>query len=647
MKRTYFEGTDSKLITSEKKEEREKLRKEKFPEEKLAELLEEKMLKKDILVSEALRCGYDVIFLGLLVISQSDLQDIYINYKNSKQNENFSDEDVLFSFLEKIQQPEKVEKELEVVDVPETLVAPITSPKEELQTVVEPAQASETPNLEPIATPEIILLTQQVENESKTKRKNWWEVKRKTEVMAIEDLDGSMKKFEKHVAELGVAKKDASGHWQWTGGNKKLVFLGDILGDRGMDGIKITNTVFDLADQAEKMGGQVDFLCGNHEMLFISFLCQYWGANFKIDSKMADRLTDQYVGAWELTQFDFDSKSELSKVEPLIKSGLEIGIVAKKFKKSEEELWPKLYNKMPEILVNMRTNPEGIKILENICKIKVAVVHDDTLLCHTDPTRKMINDLLKEQNLSERVLEINKIFQENLSKAIFNGESFDSEFMKMSNIYLHADNREYFVEKQSIEKCYNNLVNSIIGNLYKKSMLDPRSPLLKEFIEEQVNKGLNWNIKDFDLCVALNKINIDEEILKQNIKDWEKENDIKGDYFNEIYDLFEAIKNKKSDQFYKIEELLLKKITSLNPVNENINKVRNSGINAIIHGHSPRTSRTDNIYYNENDLIIVSPHAYLDKGNSAEKGISTVQKNGRIDLIGKSFRNQKSVSKKA
>ncbi|PIQ80320.1 MAG: hypothetical protein COV79_01045 [Parcubacteria group bacterium CG11_big_fil_rev_8_21_14_0_20_41_14] len=485
-----------------------------------------------------------------------------------------------------------------------------------------PAAASSAP-AGPEATPA-------AEIAPKPEQKDWWEVKRETEVMAVEDLGGDMRLFEKHVATLGVAEKDASGQWQWTGGDKKLVFLGDILGDRDMDGLEITAIIGDLAGQAEKEGGQVVVLYGNHDFEFIKF--------FRGDGKdgwakrNASHFTRQSIGIWELTQFDPDPDSELKKIEPQIKSGPNRGSTTEEFKQREEELWDGLYQRMPQILAYMRTDPKGKKILEAICRIKVATIYDDTLYCHTDPTQRMITDLTRGGDINQRVKEINKIFQENLRDVLFRGEKLDNDFEKIEEVYASADNREYFTEQDLFESFTYDLVN-----------------LARAKISERMEKE--------SAAGHTGSVDIASEI-EDAIVGWEKEHEIHGTnaYVDEIgetahlyYEYYRAEKSKRDEsiirKMHKSIATLAEKVKSSNPdldlVKNTVQKVRNSGINAIIHGHSPHTKPR---YYDENDFVIVSPHTRFDDSfylfSPAKKGTSIIRKNGKIDLIGKEFREQ-------
>jgi hypothetical protein len=580
-------------------------------EKELRGLLENNILSKEKIVEVAGKLNIKVVVLCYRILSEAKKRNDFINYvkqlKKSKiQNESDMKESI-FSFLEKIQQkPEKIKPKKEevppvvepvVIAPPETILeepqkpAKIISQETKSPEIIIPK--SPEPNLSgevETKTPENLPIEEETEVEKETtkspKKIDWWEVKRETEVMAIEDLDGSMETFEKHVKELGVAKKDVSGHWLWTGDNKKLVFLGDILGDRGMDGIKITSIIGDLAEQAKKKNGQVDFLCGNHDITFIKFLCK----DFDDDSirKKAEIISSQYAGVMELAKFDPDLNSELKKIGPLLN----------KSEKQKENLLLELNKKIPEIVVNMKNTKEGKTILENMCQIRVAVVHDDTLFCHTDPTTAMVADLTKDGNIAQRVFEINKIFQENLRKVLFKGEKLGDDFKEIEKIYLYTDNRKNFTEQDPI-------IN-LAENLYERLDLE-----------------------------------MDKLLIEKNIAEWKKENKIKGDYFPDTQKILSEHKNGNKEKAFKLQARLAEKIRKLNPSEDYIKKVRDSGINAIIHGHSPVQER----YYDKNDFIIVSPHSLFPAdGSNKESGVSTIKTNGRVNLFGKSFREKKLTS---
>jgi len=246
-----------------------------------------------------------------------------------------------------------------------------------------------------------------------------------------------------------------------------------------MDGMEIISIIGDLAKQAETKDGQVDFLCGNHDAEFIYFLCD--ALNDDYVGRAADLFTSQHSGIWELTQFDPDPNSELIQIDPS----------SDEFKENEKELWSKLYKKIPEILINMRNIPEGRMFLEKICQTKVAIVHDDTLFCHTDPTTRMITDLASGGNIIQRVSEINKVFQENLRGILFHDKKPSSDFGELREIYLNTGNRKYFVEQESFGDLVENLLAKLAEYLYKNKKIKFISDKEKYFDENGFG-GHEW-----------------------------------------------------------------------------------------------------------------------------------------------------------
>jgi hypothetical protein len=84
-------------------------------------------------------------------------------------------------------------------------------------------------------------------------------------VYVIGDIHGQ---YDKLVALLkGVPLIDAS--LRWTGGAAHLWFLGDFV-DRGPDGIGAIELVMSLQNQAAQVGGMVNALIGNHDLMLLS-----------------------------------------------------------------------------------------------------------------------------------------------------------------------------------------------------------------------------------------------------------------------------------------------------------------------------------------------------------------------------------------
>jgi hypothetical protein len=81
-------------------------------------------------------------------------------------------------------------------------------------------------------------------------------------VVAIGDVHGAYDKFLAILREAGII----DGRRRWTGGRSILVQTGDIM-DRGPDTREVMDLLRKLEGEAERAGGQVHALLGNHEVM--------------------------------------------------------------------------------------------------------------------------------------------------------------------------------------------------------------------------------------------------------------------------------------------------------------------------------------------------------------------------------------------
>ena len=122
----------------------------------------------------------------------------------------------------------------------------------------------------------------------------WTDVER---VIAIGDIHGDYKALTEVLRSAGVI--DGKGHW--TGGTTHIVQAGDIL-DRGSESRKVMDLLMSLEKEAEKAGGRVHSLIGNHEAMNIYGDLRYVSpadfASFRtVDSgQLRDRFWNQYTG---------------------------------------------------------------------------------------------------------------------------------------------------------------------------------------------------------------------------------------------------------------------------------------------------------------------------------------------------------------
>jgi hypothetical protein len=78
----------------------------------------------------------------------------------------------------------------------------------------------------------------------------------------IGDVHGHRAELVDALCAAGLVDEDAT----WCGGTARVMFLGDFF-DRGPDGVSVVELVMDLGEQAERAGGSVRALLGNHEIL--------------------------------------------------------------------------------------------------------------------------------------------------------------------------------------------------------------------------------------------------------------------------------------------------------------------------------------------------------------------------------------------
>lgn len=86
------------------------------------------------------------------------------------------------------------------------------------------------------------------------------------------DSNGSYTSFIEHLQSRDLIQVDEKGELLWVGENTRVTFLGDILGDRAPEGEQIYVQLMKLKEQAEKKGGSVSWLAGNHDNMYNSML---------------------------------------------------------------------------------------------------------------------------------------------------------------------------------------------------------------------------------------------------------------------------------------------------------------------------------------------------------------------------------------
>ena len=81
-------------------------------------------------------------------------------------------------------------------------------------------------------------------------------------IIAISDIEGCFKEFKDFL----IANKVMDKHYKWTFGKGHLVTVGDFF-DRGLQVTQTLWLIYSLEEQAEKAGGKVHFILGNHDLM--------------------------------------------------------------------------------------------------------------------------------------------------------------------------------------------------------------------------------------------------------------------------------------------------------------------------------------------------------------------------------------------
>jgi len=113
-------------------------------------------------------------------------------------------------------------------------------------------------------------------------------------IVAVGDLHGDYDQYLQVLRDNDLVDK----RLRWQGGNTHFVQMGDVT-DRGPDSLKIIQHLMNLEKQAEKAGGRVHVLIGNHEVMNIQTDLRYVhpGEYQALVSNKSKRRQKQYIDA--------------------------------------------------------------------------------------------------------------------------------------------------------------------------------------------------------------------------------------------------------------------------------------------------------------------------------------------------------------
>ncbi|MEJ2383088.1 MAG: metallophosphoesterase [Xanthomonadales bacterium] len=182
-------------------------------------------------------------------------------------------------------------------------------------------------------------------------------------IVAIGDIHGD---YDRYMATLEAAGLvDSKG--RWSGGTTHLVQLGDIP-DRGPDTLRIIEHIDKLARQAERKGGRVHGLIGNHEVMNVTGDLRYVdpGEYEAFVTRKSQALQDRHFKAYlaNLEQSDPEAFENLPK----------------DFRAQFNERYPLGWIEHQQAW-NPAWNPEA-EYFEWVMERKVAVQVNDTIFLH-------------------------------------------------------------------------------------------------------------------------------------------------------------------------------------------------------------------------------------------------------------------------
>jgi hypothetical protein len=308
-------------------------------------------------------------------------------------------------------------------------------------------------------------------SQKKAEGASWERIERASEQEAIGDLNGSYKSFVAHLQARGLIEVRGEAI-EWKGGNKRVVFVGDILGDRNPTGLKVMESLARLNAEAQKQGGSVESLAGNHDNMFTAVLGGfdteggakpetdyrifiyrgtlegafytnddfkkyvisrfnefYNGEKLNLEGsirKRAKNLEDQKrnrANAATVKSFEdylAEAEKSLAKLEDIQTNvtpddeGRFMAMLTYLPQADAVVIGQALVRSREAVLANMKTSPQGRARLEAVCSQKLATFLDDTLYTHTNMTGEMVQDLLKGRTIEEGIEAVNNLYQKGL-----------------------------------------------------------------------------------------------------------------------------------------------------------------------------------------------------------------------------------------
>lgn len=272
------------------------------------------------------------------------------------------------------------------------------------------------------------------------------EVVRPSVTMIVGDLNGCHQTYLDAIKSLQVVGDDG----RWIGGDKRVIFVGDILGDRTAEGLKILDDIHSLKEQAKVNKGSVKVIFGNHEDFVVSFLAERRPAGAGEERSPLEALFVCSIHKWQgLGVVEFISR--FSEYGKSFKGDLHALSTDISLQMSKADGLAMLNKLSGEVRKTMLEQESGRKILEDICSMKLVIVDGDTVIFYTEPTEGILRELTNGVDIRQTVEKLNAEFQAGLRAFLFNedGKPSNGRFGIICSTFLDTDKNRGFRYKMS------------------------------------------------------------------------------------------------------------------------------------------------------------------------------------------------------
>lgn len=138
--------------------------------------------------------------------------------------------------------------------------------------------------------------------DSLTSEPDFYELPEK--LIVISDIEGNFEGFSSFLINNGIIDKN----FNWTFGNGHLLLNGDFV-DRGENVTQVLWLIYKIENQAQKQGGKLHYILGNHEIMNFQGNANYNKKKYKRVAQLISKNDSLEVA----TKFMYSDKTELGK----------------------------------------------------------------------------------------------------------------------------------------------------------------------------------------------------------------------------------------------------------------------------------------------------------------------------------------------